>query len=87
MGRRGTASAVGNTTAVETDNATFWSADGTSEDGAAGSVPGSGWRWGHLRQVGEQADISQIGLQPKVFQSSGRSRYGGILARSSAAEA
>jgi hypothetical protein len=55
MGRRGIASAVGNTTAVETDNATFWSADGTSEDGAAGSVPGSRWRWGHLRQVGERA--------------------------------
>lgn len=46
-----------NTTAVEADNTTFWSAfrsaHKTSRDGADGLAPGSRWRCGHRRQVGE----------------------------------
>jgi hypothetical protein len=51
---RGIAGEARNTTAVEAGNATYWSADETSRDGAAGLTPGSRWRCGHLCQVGER---------------------------------
>jgi hypothetical protein len=54
---RGGIAEARNTTAVEADNTTFWSAfrsaHKTSRDGADGLAPGSRWRCGHLRQVGE----------------------------------
>lgn len=54
-GRGGMAGGARNRTAVEADNTAFWPVDGTSEYGAASFPPGSRWRCGLLRQVGERA--------------------------------
>lgn len=60
MGPRGMAGAVGNRTAVEPGNTTFWSGDATSGDCPAGAAPETRWRVGHLRQVGERALCGRI---------------------------